>query len=572
MPVTEIRPLSLGELLDRTFNYYRSHFRVFVGIMAIPHVFALGSMVLLIQVLREAPKYQSHLLAGLFVMTIPYGLAYPVALGATTFALSRLYLGQDATVRSAYRSIQGSVWRLVKLFVVTLLLVLSPFFALGIVPLHFLPELYLTLVVLAVPLATWLILRYGVAVPALLLENLGARRALKRSAVLTKGYKGRLFAIGFLMALIAWSAAKVLEVPFGGGLELPFWAAALKGQISAWLVVARLLAASVSWALTAPLLPIGLALAYCDARVRKEGFDLQLMMAHMGDAGSVVRPWERAEDTLGGGMLMTTELRALSLRELLDRTFSYYRSRFRVFVGIMVIPHVFLLGVNLLVLAIREAKLPRLSGGIFVGAVLAGLCIMVIAWGAAYAVALGATTFALSRLYLNQDTTIGSAYRSMRESVWRLVKLLAVTSLWVLSPFFALGIMIVLWHFLRGLHPTLSVLAVPLAILRALLVLFLLAVPLTIWLTLLRYGVAVPSLLLENLGVRRALKRSAVLTKSYKGRLVLLGLLMTLIVAMTELATGVILVSNGQISAWKVVARLLTGSVSGALKDLTCRP
>jgi len=104
MPVTEIRPLSLGELLDRTFNYYRSHFRVFVGIMAIPHVFALGSMVLLIQVLREAPKYQSHLLAGLFVMTIPYGLAYPVALGATTFALSRLYLGQDATVRSAYRS------------------------------------------------------------------------------------------------------------------------------------------------------------------------------------------------------------------------------------------------------------------------------------------------------------------------------------------------------------------------------------------------------------------------------------------------------------------------------------
>jgi len=65
---------------------------------------------------------------------------------------------------------------------------------------------------------------------------------------------------------------------------------------------------------TTPLLPIGLALAYCDARVRKEGLDLQLMMAALGEAGSVVRPWERAEDTLGGGMLVTTELRALNLR------------------------------------------------------------------------------------------------------------------------------------------------------------------------------------------------------------------------------------------------------------------
>ena len=35
---TELRPLSFGELLDRTFSYYRSHFWVFVGIMAIPQI------------------------------------------------------------------------------------------------------------------------------------------------------------------------------------------------------------------------------------------------------------------------------------------------------------------------------------------------------------------------------------------------------------------------------------------------------------------------------------------------------------------------------------------------------
>ena len=219
MPVTEIRPLSLGELLDRTFSYYRSHFRVFVGIMAIPQVFGLGLSLLLMEVLREAPKYQSHLMAGLFVMAIPYGFAYAVALGATTVALSRLYLGQDTTIRSAYQSMRGSFWRLVKLLVVTLFWVLSPFLALRILYSlrHFLPEFFGALLVLAVPLAIWLVLRYGVAVPALLLENLGVRRALKRSAVLTKGYKGRLFLIGFLMTLIAAVSALVLKVPFGGG-------------------------------------------------------------------------------------------------------------------------------------------------------------------------------------------------------------------------------------------------------------------------------------------------------------------------------------------------------------------
>ena len=35
MATAELRPLSLGELLDRTFSYYRSHFWLFVGIMAI---------------------------------------------------------------------------------------------------------------------------------------------------------------------------------------------------------------------------------------------------------------------------------------------------------------------------------------------------------------------------------------------------------------------------------------------------------------------------------------------------------------------------------------------------------
>src|SRR5271163_2101998 len=38
MDAMELRPLSTGEILDRTFTLYRRNFLLFLGISAIPHV------------------------------------------------------------------------------------------------------------------------------------------------------------------------------------------------------------------------------------------------------------------------------------------------------------------------------------------------------------------------------------------------------------------------------------------------------------------------------------------------------------------------------------------------------
>ena len=38
----QLRPLSLGEILDRTFTLYRRNFLLFLGITAIPHLLTLG--------------------------------------------------------------------------------------------------------------------------------------------------------------------------------------------------------------------------------------------------------------------------------------------------------------------------------------------------------------------------------------------------------------------------------------------------------------------------------------------------------------------------------------------------
>lgn len=42
MAALDLRPLSLGEILDRAFSLYRNHFLLFVGIAAIPQLLILA--------------------------------------------------------------------------------------------------------------------------------------------------------------------------------------------------------------------------------------------------------------------------------------------------------------------------------------------------------------------------------------------------------------------------------------------------------------------------------------------------------------------------------------------------
>ena len=42
MGTFDLRPLSLGEILDRTFTLYRGYFALFLGISANPHILVLA--------------------------------------------------------------------------------------------------------------------------------------------------------------------------------------------------------------------------------------------------------------------------------------------------------------------------------------------------------------------------------------------------------------------------------------------------------------------------------------------------------------------------------------------------
>ncbi len=86
------------------------------------------------------------------------------------------------------------------------------------------------------------------------------------------------------MVLVTIVATLVFKAPFSIATVA---AAAGNHHITLWLAYASDVAGGVSGALSAPLLMIGLALAYYDVRVRKEGLDLQLMMASLGEHEAV---------------------------------------------------------------------------------------------------------------------------------------------------------------------------------------------------------------------------------------------------------------------------------------------
>jgi hypothetical protein len=284
MTTPDLRPLSFGELLDRTFSLYRKNFWTFVGIMAIPQVFIVAASVLsqntqttAIAVRARAPELIGVMfgyLAAAMLMIVAYFVVLTIALGATTIAVSELYLGRTVTIRAAYQRVRkriGSLFRLI-------FSVYARVFG------------WLITVILA-PVAVLTILKYSLATPALLIENLTSRDALKRSRVLTKGQFGRIALAGILTLIMSWVIAFVIQGPFSAAAMLMV---VNKVQPPAWLNLLSLIAGGLSGAFAGPLYAIALALIYYDVRVRKEGYDLQLMVEALGGAAPAE---ERAGET-----------------------------------------------------------------------------------------------------------------------------------------------------------------------------------------------------------------------------------------------------------------------------------
>jgi hypothetical protein len=268
---TALRPLNTGELLDRTFFLYRSYFGLFVGIFALPHLAVLAFQYVGLSFQTPAPRLTNVFLTGIWSLaTLLLTLVVSAASqAATVVAVSHVHLDRPATVVDSFSAVKGQIAGVIGLSILVGLGV-----GLG----------FLLLIVPGVLLA----LSWSLAVPAKVLEDKGATDAMSRSSELTKGNRGRIFVIWFLFLVASIGINLLLQWPIelAGGVGSRF---ALHRLSMGWQV-ASLTATFVSQCLVGPLATIAFSLVYFDERVRKEAFDLQLMMSTLDSVALPASP------------------------------------------------------------------------------------------------------------------------------------------------------------------------------------------------------------------------------------------------------------------------------------------
>ncbi|MGA3046250.1 MAG: hypothetical protein ABSD67_06480 [Terracidiphilus sp.] len=316
-----LRPSTLGEILDRTVQIYRSRFLVFFGIAAVPTaivvVFASAAFLFYAWFgssgasgTTSNPNPAAAVLVGLAFIAIAF-VAVPMffaitalASAALNHAAARAYFGEKTTIRDAYRAIWARGWRYIWLYLLEVLIVAAAPLAVWFVVIlisagglaltqaagmglagNVLVVVLTVLIVLAlIAYCIWMALRLSLAFPACVVEQTAAWPALKRSTLLSKGTRGRIFLLYLLGGILNYLLSMIITMPVFITLAfLPGAKDPQNEQFAGMLIIFVAYAAAFAvQALTKPVYGIALVLFYYDQRIRQEGFDIEWLMHRAG--------------------------------------------------------------------------------------------------------------------------------------------------------------------------------------------------------------------------------------------------------------------------------------------------
>ena len=265
----DLRPMGVGEILDAGIKLFMRHWRTLV--------LSVVGLILPVQILSAlvtasvAPEQfdpltsdsgvsegeETEFFIGQGIVALLSGLSILLATAVCFKAVADAYLGAEPDWR---RSLRFALHRLG-----------------GLIGVAILSAILVTLGTIALILpGVWLFVSYAVAVPALLLERIGAWSALRRSFRLVRGRWWQTFAtllVGYLLigVLGALVTAVIMIVP------------SLLADGNTFVgAVGAVVGGTVGSALTTPYSAAVITLLYFDLRVRKEGLDLQLIAEGAG--------------------------------------------------------------------------------------------------------------------------------------------------------------------------------------------------------------------------------------------------------------------------------------------------
>ncbi|MER7479357.1 glycerophosphoryl diester phosphodiesterase membrane domain-containing protein [Streptomyces sp. NPDC126510] len=307
--VIPLRPLGVGEILDGAVSTMRTYWRTVLGISLTVAVLTEVIVVLFqglvlddtsTEALNDPSADLSELSRAMGDAMLSSTVVFVISLVGTVIATallttvtSRAVLGKPVALGEAWRDARPQVLKLFGL--ICLLLLITA----GVVTVGTLPGILVGvavnggagvgLTVLGVIgagiVALWLMIRFSLASPALMLEKQGIKKAMSRSAKLVQGTWWRIFGIQLLATLIASVVASIIVIPF------TLLAAALSGDgLTGWLdtgagglgwtfLIISGIGSVIGSMITFPITAGVTVLLYIDQRIRREALDLELARA-----------------------------------------------------------------------------------------------------------------------------------------------------------------------------------------------------------------------------------------------------------------------------------------------------
>ena len=287
----QLRPLSTGEVLDRSLSLFRTAFWFCLGLTLIPALITLLSGAVRLAYIHFAhlsPLTNSYanpfLLTSLILGSLLSFATFGFASAGVQWGVGSLYLGRPFSFQAAIRIVWRHWFRYAALAVVqivssgwiTLLLyglLFGSFVALRSKPaatLAIVVGLLSLLALVSIPYSVYRYIRIALAMPASVMEGLGVRDALRRSKALLPDRKGRIFVLFLLLGAFYLVIGTVIGI-----LSLM----AVRGAVAMVMAQATtLLTTFAASLLLQPFFNVAICLFYYDERVRREGFDIEFMM------------------------------------------------------------------------------------------------------------------------------------------------------------------------------------------------------------------------------------------------------------------------------------------------------
>lgn len=327
LPSAQLQPMSLSDILDAIFRLYRNNFFTFLGVIAliqVPIMILQGIVTLgfgqgyvndvfhwsqalsrfnpatdtFQDLLTELPTTNLFLFLGLLMLIglVQGVVAQPLMLGALANAIAHRYLNRSISIVGAYAMGMGriatliAVQFLVGLIIGTIAILLYVLLVGSVVALIMgmsssgNDDIFRTMglvwlgiffiFVVMVPVVIFLSVRLMFVIQTVVLEGQGILGSIGRSWRLVRGSFWRVLGIVIILGIMVSIIAVIPSMMFSIMIQLvfnPFTDAAIVQTLNT-------LMSYLINIFTTPIYLVGLTLLYYDLRVRKEGYDMELMM------------------------------------------------------------------------------------------------------------------------------------------------------------------------------------------------------------------------------------------------------------------------------------------------------